>query len=318
MNHGSLVTLTLLVIVGLAGCQTAGRSCCHGRAPGVARRSQTGDLGSLTDFKRTRAFNPSRYPEGNWRPRGLCYEDVWFCSADGTRLHGWYVPHAEPRATVLYCHGNSGNVSDRADVLRVLHERVAVSVFIFDYRGFGRSGGRPAEEGVLADARAARRWLARRAGVAEQEIVLLGHALGSGVAVDLAARDGARALILESAFTSVPDVGASYFPRLPIRLLARTELDSAHKIRRYHGPLLQSHGDADTIVPYPLGRRLYSVANQPKEFVTLHGHDHMDPMGTEYYGKMSAFLDSMNALRGAESDIADAKGRPTREAKRPN
>ncbi len=289
-----------LLLTGLAvatGCRAApptGCACC-GAGKAVTGASLARGLAEFPNYKKTRTFNPSRYPEGNWHPEGLEFEDVWFRSLDGTCLHGWYVPHPEPRAVVLYLHGNSGNVTHRADVLRTLHDEVGVSVFIFDYRGYGRSAGKPSEEGILADARSARAWLARREGIAQEEIVLLGHALGSGVAVDLAARDGAKALVLESAFTSVPDVAESYFPRLPVKLVARTELDSLHKIRRYRGPLLMSHGDADTIVPYRLGRRLYAAANGPKEFIALPGHGHMDPMGPEYYGKLAAFLDGAGA-----------------------
>jgi fermentation-respiration switch protein FrsA (DUF1100 family) len=275
-------------------------------------------LDGFPAFKKVRAFNPTRYPQGNWRPCGLAYQDVWFRSCDGTRLHGWYVPRDNPRAVVLYCHGNSGNITHRADVLRTLHDEVGASVFIFDYRGYGRSGGRPSEEGILADARAARAWLAHQAGIDPQEIVLLGHALGGGVAVDLAARYGARALVLESTFTSVPDVGASYFPRLPINLITRTELDSYRKIRRYHGPLLQSHGQRDTIVPYRLGRRLYVAANEPKQFIPLPGHDHMDPMGDEYYQQLTTFLDSLPAPGDSAEQIAEAPRRrgdvPARQA----
>jgi len=303
MNRAATGVLLAVAIACLAGCGGAGR------APGTTTLGLPTGAG-FPDFRKGRTFNPTPYPQGNWRPAGLVYRDVWFRSGDGTLLHGWYVPCEDPRAVVLYCHGNSGNLSHRADVLRTLHDEVGVTVFIFDYRGYGRSHGRPTEQGILADARAARAWLARCAGVDEHDVVLLGHALGSGVAVDLAATDGARALVLESAFTSVPDVGASYFPRLPVRLLTRTELDSYRKIRRYHGPLLQSHGRRDTIVPYRLGQRLYLAANQPKEFITLEGHDHMDPLGAEYYGRLATFLDHLQTPAGYETDVAGDRREP--------
>lgn len=279
------------------GCTGAGRF----RPLGLFSRNHSD---GFPDFKKGRTFNPTRYPQGNWHPAGLAYENVWFRSADGTRLHGWFVDHPNPRAVVLYCHGNSGNLSHRAGVLRTLHDEVGVAVFIFDYRGYGRSHGRPSEEGVLADARAARAWLARRAGIPQRDIVLLGHALGTGVAVDLAARDGAKALILESAFTSVPDVGSSFYPRLPVRLFTRTEMNSLQKIRCYRGPLLQSHGNADTIVPYRLGARLYRAANEPKQFVTLPGHNHMDPLGPEYYRRLETFLDNVDIDATSEPILA--------------
>jgi fermentation-respiration switch protein FrsA (DUF1100 family) len=238
-------------------------------------------------------FFPSRYPEGDWQPGWLSFEDAWFTSPDGLRLHGWYAGHEAPRAVVLFCHGNAGNVTHRAETLRVLHDFVGVSVLIFDYRGYGRSEGKPDEEGILADARAARAWLAERAGVAEQDVVVMGRSVGGAVAVDLAAKDGARALVLESTFTSVPDMAAYHYPWLPVRRVLRTRLDSLAKIRDYHGPLLASHGDADTIVPYAFGRRLFDAANEPKQFLTLPGGDHNDPQTREYYEALIAFLDKI-------------------------
>jgi fermentation-respiration switch protein FrsA (DUF1100 family) len=233
-------------------------------------------------------YFPSVYPEGIWNPPGLAFEDAWF-EADGAKLHGWYVPCDNPRAVVLVAHGNAGNVSHRCDLLAGLHE-LNIATLIFDYRGYGRSSGSPSESGILADARAARAWLAQRAGVAEAEIVLLGESLGGGVMVDLAAGDGARGLILENTFTSLPDVAAFHYPWLPVRLLMRTRMDSAAKIGRYRGPLLQVHGDADTIIPYAIGQRLFAAANEPKELVTIAGGDHNDPRTPEYFAAIDRFI----------------------------
>lgn len=239
-------------------------------------------------------FFPARYPDGDWNPAGLVFEDAWFEADDGTKLHGWHVAHDHPRAVVLFCHGNAGNLTHRADVMRVLHQRVGVSLLMFDYRGYGRSEGKPNEEGVLADARAARRWLARHEGIAEQDVVLMGRSLGGAVAVDLAAADGARALVLESTFSSLPDVAAHHYPGLPVRMLMRTRLDSISKIGNYHGPLLASHGDADTIVPYASGRKLHDAANEPKRFFVISHGDHNDPQPPEYYETLIEFLDRLD------------------------
>jgi len=247
----------------------------------------------LMIFEESFIFFPMRYPEGDWQPGWLSFEDVWFQADDGVRLHGWYAGRDDPRAVVLFCHGNAGNVTHRAETLRALNEFVGASVLIFDYRGYGRSEGKPDEPGILADARAARAWLAKRAGVAERDVVLMGRSVGGAVAVDLAAADGARALVLESTFTSVPELGAYHYPWLPVRTLVRTRLDSLAKIADYHGPLLQSHGDADTIVPYQFGRRLFDAANQPKQFITIPGRDHNDPQTREYYEALIAFLDGL-------------------------
>jgi uncharacterized protein len=250
---------------------------------------------SMATFEGSMVFQPSHYPEGDWQPAGLKFEDAWFASADGTRLHGWYVPHEQARATVLYCHGNGGNVASWADAARLLHDRVGVSVMLFDYRGYGRSEGKPSEAGVLADARAARAWLAKREGIAQNQIVLMGRSMGGGVAVDLAATDGARALVLESTFTSMPDVAQTMFPLLPARLLMQTKFDSVKKIANYHGPLLESHGTADRLIPYSIGCRLFDAANQPKQFVPIPGGDHNDPQTEAYYQALSRFFDTISS-----------------------
>jgi len=245
-------------------------------------------------------FYPVRYPEGDWQPPGLDFTDAWFASADGTQLHGWYVPREKPCAVILFCHGNAGNISHRADLLRILNRRLGATVLIFDYRGYGRSQGKPSEPGVYADARAARAWLAEHAGVAETDIVLLGESLGGAVAVDLAAADGARALVLQSTFTSAPDVAARAFPWLPVRWLMHTRLDSLGKIARYRGPLLQSHGDADTIIPFQFGQRLYeaaTAASEPKRFIPLPGADHNDPLPPFYFEALEKFLDELPGKR---------------------
>jgi len=238
-------------------------------------------------------FFPIRYPEGDWQPEGLTFEDAWFEAADGVRLHGWYLPHERPRATVLFSHGNAGNLSHRAEAMHVLNQMVAVSVLIYDYRGYGRSEGKPDEKGVLADARAARKWLARREGIPETDVVQMGRSLGGAVAVDLAAADGARAVVLESTFTSMPDVAAWHYRWLPVRLFMHTRFDSLSKIARYHGPLFQSHGDADTIVAYECGRKLFEAANEPKQFLTIPGGDHNDFQPRQYYEKLIEFLDGL-------------------------
>src|SRR5262249_48171877 len=156
-------------------------------------------------------FLPAKYPAGNWDPGGADFEDGWFSADDGTRLNGWYLPHAKPAAAVLIAHGNAGNLTGYAEMLHRLPDRPQVSVMLFDYRGYGKSDGEPDEAGIIADARGARRWLAKREKIAEGDVVLLGESLGGGVMVDLAAEDGARGLVLAGTFTSLPDVAAHHF-----------------------------------------------------------------------------------------------------------
>ena len=185
-------------------------------------------------------------------------------------------------------------MANRANVIRYLQRELRVSVLAFDYRGYGRSEGRPHEKGVLADARAARDWLASRAGVAADEIVLMGESIGGAVAVDLAAADGARGLVLENTFTSLPDVAAYHFPWLPVRTFMRSRLDSESKIGGYRGPLLQCHGDADTVVPFALGLRLHEAAKAPKEFVVISGGDHNDPRSPQWLTALDEFFDRLS------------------------
>jgi fermentation-respiration switch protein FrsA (DUF1100 family) len=237
-------------------------------------------------------FFPSRYPRGNWQPKHLDFADVWFTAADKTRIHGWYCPHKDARAVVLYAHGNGGNLSDRGHLLAYLQDHLRVSVLIFDYRGYGRSEGTPSVAGILQDARAARAFLARHAGVKESEIVLMGRSLGGAVVAQLAGEKPPRGLVLESTFSSLREVASHHYPRLAW-LVPANKLDSVAQLGRYHGPLLQSHGQADRTIPYALARKLFRAANEPKQFVTIPGGDHNDPQTAEYYKELDRFLDTL-------------------------
>ncbi|HMP04239.1 MAG TPA: alpha/beta hydrolase [Gemmatales bacterium] len=257
-------------------------------------------------FEESLVFLPLPFPEYQRLPEDATFEDAWFDAPGGPRLHGWYVEGARPGPVVLYCHGNAGNISHRRWLLHLYRERLNATVLVFDYRGYGKSVGTPSEPGVLADARAARRWLAQRAGVDEGEIILVGNSLGGGVAVDLAATDGARGLVLENTFTSLPDVVACYaklLPDYPIHWLMWCRLDSEAKIRSYHGPLLMTHGTADPVVPYRLGHRLYEAANEPKRLVTVPGGGHFERPSGEYLQALEGFLAAHPAREGGQSRL---------------
>lgn len=272
----------------------AGMLICAAAA-GTAGCSATGPRTPWGAFEQSRVYQPVRYPDGNWGSAALVHEDAWFSAADGTKLHGWFVPCQQPRAVVLFAHGNSGNVADLAEVLGDFCRRHRVTLMVFDYRGFGRSEGTPAESGLYQDARAARAWLARRTGIAERDIVLMGRSLGGGVMVDLAASDGARGLILESTFTSLPDVGRHLVPYLPVGRLMANQFKSLEKLPNYHGPLLISHGDADRLIPFEHGQRLFAAGNQPKWFVPIQGGGHNDPQSDDYHRQLDAFINSLPA-----------------------
>lgn len=247
-------------------------------------------LGLLLFFERWLVFPASRYPEGDWDPPNLAFEDVWFEAEDGTKLHGWYVPRDNPRGYALYAHGNGGNLSHRWGTYKSLTRDHGLAIFAFDYRGYGRSEGSPNEAGILADGRAAQAWLARRASIPPDQIILMGESLGGAVAIELASTVGARVLVLEKTFTSLPDVAAAHLPIFPIRWLMRARFDSASKIGRYKGPLFQVHGDIDGIVPFDSGRRLFEAANEPKRFLVVPGQDHNDALPREYHETLESFL----------------------------
>lgn len=234
-----------------------------------------------------------KYPAGDWNADRVGAEDVHFTSADGTKLHGWYWSRPEPRAYLLYCEGNGDCVAYHADYLQRLSEEMNLAIFSFDYRGYGRSEGSPNERGVLMDSAAAHDWLAERAKLPPNRIVLMGRSLGGAAAVDLAAEKGARGLVLQNTFSSLPDVAAPMYWFLPVRLVMKTQYRSAEKIKRYPGPLLQSHGTADSIVPYAIGRRLFDLAPGEKTWFDVKGGDHNDPEDQEYYRLLDEFIEKL-------------------------
>ncbi len=233
-------------------------------------------------------FPAPRFPVGNWQ-HGL--EDVHFRADDGTQLHGLILEHDAPAVHILFCHGNGEHVAYNCDLMNRYHDDMNATVFAFDYRGYGRSEGKPNEAGVLQDGRAAQQWLAQRAGIPADEIVLVGRSLGGAVAVELAATNGAKALVLERTFTTMPDVAARLYPFLPIRLLMRTKFDSASKIRNFSGPILQCHGTDDALVPYELGRKLFDAASTTnKQFYDEIGLGHNDGYSDGYWRALQKFL----------------------------
>ena len=238
---------------------------------------------------------PAPFPHGDWTPAESLFEDCWFRSADGLRLHGWLLRHNAPQEALLLVHGNAGNVTNRARAAQLLSQRCQASVFVFDYRGYGRSEGTPTIPGLLRDARAARAFVAQREGIKEPDVILVGESLGGAIAVDLAAEDGARALVLQSTFASFKEVAAAHYPALLVDALVANRLDSAARVKNYRGPLFQVHGAADRTIPLEQGRRLFAAANEPKSFVTLPGHDHNDPLPESYYAKLQQFLTRLPA-----------------------
>jgi pimeloyl-ACP methyl ester carboxylesterase len=251
------------------------------------------------------------FARGDWNATDPAHEDVWFTSADGTRLHGWFLPHPMARRTILYCHGNGEHVALDGDLCGLLRDRLKASVFVFDYPGYGHSDGKPGEASCIAAAQAARDWLVRRLGIQSNEIILLGHSLGGGVATALAADGGARALVLENTFSNMADVAAHSHWWLPIRLVMRNRYDSVARIRKYDGPLIQTHGAADSLVPIHFGRALFDASpSKLKRFIEgVGGHDDGPP--DNYYQVLAAFLDEVDAALQPASPSPPDGGPPT-------
>ncbi|MDZ7790842.1 MAG: alpha/beta hydrolase [Xanthomonadales bacterium] len=215
---------------------------------------------------------------------GLFYRDVSLETEDGETLHGWWLPHERPRATVLFFHGNAGNISHRLESLEIFHE-LRVNVLIIDYRGYGRSSGSPSEAGLYRDAWAAWAWLTETQGVEAGEIILFGRSLGGAVASELATRVKAAGLIVESVFTSVPDIGAELYWWLPVRWLSRLDFDTAEYIQQTDLPVLVVHSSDDEIIPFAHGRRLHGIAGERSTLLEIRG------------GHNTGFLDSRERYR---------------------
>ena len=201
---------------------------------------------------------------------GLPYEDVRLTTDDGLSLHGWFIPAAEARGTVLFLHGNAGNISHRIDTLQMFH-RLGYSTLIFDYRGYGSSGGTPSEQGTYRDAEAAWRYLTEQRRIPPCQIVLFGESLGGAVASWLAARQKPAALVIASGFTSAPDLAQHFYPYLPVRWLAHLRYDTRKNLRAVAVPVLIAHSPEDEIIPFEHGQALYAAANSPKRFLELGG-----------------------------------------------
>jgi len=225
---------------------------------------------------------------GEWNPTWLGHEEVDFRSADGTRLHGWFLEHPSPHATMLFCHGNGEHVAYLAEEMELFRERFGVSVMVFDYRGYGKSEGLPNQPGVLADGAAALDWLCKRTDQTPDRIVLMGRSLGGAVAVHLASTRGARLLVLDRTFDSMVDVAAVHMRWLPVRLLMRNRYPAARWIADYSGPLFQTHGEADEVVPVEMGRRLFDACpSADKRWVVDRQMRHNTPWPARFYDELA-------------------------------
>lgn len=229
---------------------------------------------------------------------GLSYEDVFFETSDRKQLNGWYIPVRGAEDTLLFFHGNAGNIGHRLEKILLLHD-LGVNVFIFDYRGYGQSQGSPSEAGLHRDAEAAYEYLTKKRGLQSEQIIPYGESLGGAVAVHLAAGKKVKALVTEGTFTSAKDMARIVLPFVPPGILA-SRFDALINIKNVDCPMLIIHSLDDETVPYELGEKLFGAASRPKKLLQLRG------------GHNTAFLDSRQEyLRGLRDFFQGLSGSET-------
>jgi hypothetical protein len=238
-------------------------------------------------------YHPHPWVERDWaKVSGLPLEEVWFQSGDGTKLFGWHVQFSPAAPVLLWCHGNAGNVIHRLENLAELY-RLGLSVFIFDYRGYGRSSGKPTEEGLYQDALSAYGYLAGTRGVRPERLILFGRSLGASVAGEIATQRPAAGLILESPFPSIAAMARAHYAGLPMHWLLSGRFPLGERLARVSMPVLVIHGDRDDIVPIALGREVFAAAREPKSFYVIEGADHNDTYrvgGRAYFQRLRQFI----------------------------
>lgn len=222
------------------------------------------------NFERQSVFYPMREIEATPEDLELTYEDIYFDTEDGKKLNGWFIPAKDSKAVILYNHGNAGNICHRLGIIQMMN-KMGVDVFIYDYRGFGKSQGRATEKGTYLDARAAYDYLVSRSDYAGKNIILYGESIGGAVAIDLALDKKIAALITEAAFTSAKDVAKDVYKFIPVWLFMSIKYDSISKIDKIAVPKLIIHSRDDEIISFSQGQRLFEKAKPPKEFLEMRG-----------------------------------------------
>ncbi len=245
-------------------------------------------------FQSRLVYEPDRQVVGSPAEVGLSYRDVELLSADGVPLAGWWVPHDESRGVLLFCNGNSGNISHLLGRLATYHD-LGLSVLVFDYRGYGASGGQPTEEGTYRDVEAAWNYLVGEREIAPEKILVYGWSLGGPIAAWLAQRYSPAKLVLESTFTSLPDLAGQIYPLFPTRLLARFQYNTGDYLTRVRCPILVVHSRGDQLIPFAHGQQLYQSFNGPRTLLEIEG-DHGDGFSfseQRYKEALGAFISDL-------------------------
>lgn len=235
---------------------------------------------------------------GDWRPEGLAVRDVWLRTADDVKLHAWWIASEGAEFTFLAFHGNAANIANRAEMYRFLCSLPA-NVLAVEYRGYGRSEGKPDEDGLYRDAEAAYNYLVSDRGVARSQIIAFGGSLGTAVAVDLATKRKVGGVVLEAPFASAKAVGRCVYPFLPgLAFVMRSKFDTAAKLAAIHAPILVIHCARDPVLPFGLGQEVYRMAHEPKFFLRVEGSCHEEASqvaSAEYRAKLRAFFDQLKS-----------------------
>jgi len=234
--------------------------------------------------------------EGDWNPSGLPVENVWLKTADGVKLHAWWIGADGAAFTFLAFHGNAGNIADRADIYRFLHELPA-SVLAIEYRGYGRSEGSPSETGLYRDAEAGYSYLTRDKSIDPREIISYGQSLGTGVAAHLAAERRVGGVVLEAPFPSLSAMAQKVFWFLPgANLLVWRQFDTARRLKSINAPLLVVHCTRDPVIPPEMGERVFAAAPGPKSILRIDGDCHEEAAlisPQPYRDRLRAFLNEI-------------------------
>ncbi len=241
-------------------------------------------------------YHPRPLADKRWASMSqLPLEDVWFHAADGTRLFGWFLQSSSQAPLFLWCHGNAGNISDRlSDLIRFF--RLGFSVFLFDYRGYGKSDGYPSEGGLYKDVLGAYAYITMVRRYPASKVVVFGRSLGAAVAGYLGGQRSLAGVVLESSFPSVEEMARTHYFGLPAHWLIQANFNLLLWVKEIRRPILVIHGDRDRVVPLRLGEQVYRQANRPKYFYKVPGGGHNDMAtvgGPKYFNQINNFVMSV-------------------------
>ena len=226
-------------------------------------------------------------------PLVVLIEKVKIKTKDNIELLSWYhKKNINDYKTILFLHGNAGSLENRIHKINHFKD-MNINFLLLAWRGFSGNNGYPTEKGIYEDARSAVRWLKNK-GILEENIIIYGESLGTGVATEIAQNKNFAGIILESPFTSMVDAGKSQYPFFPIKLLLKDKYENDKKIKNIKSPILIMHGEVDKLVPFWMGKKMYELANEPKYSYFSKNDDHMMEYSKDLLNELQKFIDSLN------------------------